>query len=174
MNVSDTQERLRLRLRPFNEGHGSTIAGWVQTARQLLWLAPATEMPLTAEKVVGWTRPTGQAFILTRDGHDTPLGYGELNPMRRQPRHLWLGHAIVCPDQRGRGIGQALVQALVDHAFDRLGADRISLIVFPENVAAIECYKRVGFIPVGHEYHRFGQSSKRHRFLRLEFLPPRQ
>ena len=172
MKVTDTHERLRVRLLPFHEGHGSTIADWVQTAEQLLWLAPATEMPLTMEKVVGWTRPGGQAFILTCDGDETPLGYGELNPMRRQPRHIWLGHAIVRPDQRGRGIGKALIQALVGYAFDRIGADRISLIVFPENTAAVECYRRVGFVPVGQEYHQFGRSKQRHQFLRLEILPP--
>jgi RimJ/RimL family protein N-acetyltransferase len=125
-------------------------------------------MPLTAEKIIGWHQPGRKAFVLVEEPHASPLGYAELNPMRRDPGHFWLGHAIVRPDLRKRGIGKMFVRALVRHAFERLGAERISLIVFPENTAAVECYRRVGFIPVREEYHEFGTKRTRHRFLRLE------
>jgi ribosomal protein S18 acetylase RimI-like enzyme len=63
------------------------------------------------------------------------------------------------------------MRALVRQAVKRFRANRISLIVFPENTAAVECYRRVGFVPVTEEYHAFGEKGTKHRFLRLELRP---
>lgn len=134
-------------------------------------MAPSTSLPLTANKVITWKRPGGRALVLIHAGDSRPLGYGELNPLRADPAHLWLGHVIVRPDQRGRGAGQALVRALLEFAAERLFARNVSLIVFPENKAAIKCYRRVGFSIAGEEYHRFGGVGPRHRFLRLDIDP---
>lgn len=168
--MSDPAQPLRpaLRLLPFHDRYAATIERWVTTEQQLRWLAPGTTMPLTAKKVIGWQKPGGRAFVLVPQHDDAPLGYAELNPMQREPEHLWLGHAVIRPDARRQGIGKAFVQVLVRHAFERLGANRISLIVFPENTAAVECYRRAGFAPVREEYHAFGDDHTKHRFLRLE------
>ncbi|MGB2985910.1 MAG: GNAT family N-acetyltransferase [Phycisphaerae bacterium] len=162
-----TQLREQLHLEVFDPRYAATIAQWTETDEQLRWLAPSTHPPLTAEKVIGWKKPTGDAFLLTRKGDAEPVGYGELNPMRREVDHLWLGHVVIRPDQRGRGTGQAFVRALLDHAFDRCCAGRVSLIVFPDNTVAIQCYVRAGFTIIGDEYHRFGGIGPRYRFLRL-------
>jgi RimJ/RimL family protein N-acetyltransferase len=144
----------------------------VPDPQQLRLLAPGTEPPLTAAKVDRWKKPGGYAFVLVEAGTPDPLGYGELNPMRSERRHMWLGHIVICPQRRGRGIGQAFVRALVSHAFDRLAAQRISLIVFPENTPAVRCYRRLGFVEVGEEYHGFNGAPRRHRLLRFEIKPP--
>ena len=91
--------------------------------------------------------------------------------MRREPGHLWLGHLVVRPDQRGKGAGQVLVRALLAYASERHLASRVSLIVFPDNTAALKCYRRVGFTIVGEEYHQFGDVGPRRRLLRLEIDP---
>ena len=129
-------------------------------------------MPLTAEKVIGWHKATGESFVLVNEPDPAPIGYAELNPMQREPGHFWLGHAILRPNVRGQGLGQIFVRALVRHAFEQLAADRLSLIVFPENAAAVECYRRVGFSSVREEYHEFGDDRTKHRFLRLEIRQP--
>ena len=165
---STIQGKGQLRLRPFDPLYAAQISQWVETEEQLRWLAPSTQPPLTAAKVVGWTKPGGEAFLLTREGDAKPIGYGELNPMRGTVGHLWLGHVVVRPDQRDRGAGQALVRALLDRAFNTLLAGRVSLIVFPDNVAALQCYRRVGFALMGEEYHRFGGAGPKHRLFRLE------
>ena len=94
--------------------------------------------------------------------------------MRRESDHYWLGHIILAPTHRGRGIGQTFVRALVDHAFDQLCATKMSLIVSPGNDAAIQCYCRAGFKIVAEEIHRFGPAKTKHRFLRLEAKPPHE
>jgi RimJ/RimL family protein N-acetyltransferase len=144
----------------------------VESDEELLWLAPSTVPPLTVEKVTAWKKPNGEAFLLTCENDPLPIGYGELNPMRHEPDHLWLGHIIVSPPYRRQGTGQAFIQAMLDHAFHRFFASRVSLIVFPANQAAVRCYRRVGFMVTSEEYHRFGTTGKMQRLLRLEIEAP--
>ena len=87
--------------------------------------------------------------------------------MRAEPHHLWLGHVIVQPEARGYGLGQTLVRKLLAYGIKRHRAKLASLIVFPENVDAIECYHRVGFQTTGEEHHRFSSGPKE-RLLRLQ------
>lgn len=155
-------------LQPFTAAHAAQIAQWVRTEQELHWVAPSTSWPLTPAKVTGWLRPSGRAFVLAAEHSSIPLGYGELNPMRRSPGDLWLGHVIVRADQRGEGLGLALVRGLLVQAFDRMAARSALLIVFPDNTAAIRCYRRAGFKVTGEEVHRFTESGGYERLLRLE------
>lgn len=156
------------RLTPFQSWHAPTIARWVQTPQQLRWLAPGTSPPLTAEKIMGWHKSGGTAFVLVKGGEGPPWGYGEINPMPGGGGHVWLGHVIVRPDQRGRGLGSYLLRALLAEAFERQNATRVALIVFPDNLAALRCYRRAGFNLSGEEHHQFGNAGPTHRLLRLE------
>jgi RimJ/RimL family protein N-acetyltransferase len=161
---------------PFTMLHAPTVAGWVESEEELHWLAPSTAPPLTAAKVAGWLQPGRNAALLMQEGDHTPVGYAELNPMRRDPSHLWIGHIVIRPDKRGEGLGKSLVEQLLAEAFERQKASRVSLIVFPQNTAAVECYKRVGFTLIGDEYHQF-RDGPCERMLRFEILPsdrPRQ
>jgi len=161
-----------IRLVSFDPLHASTVAGWVRTRNDLRWLAPSTAPPLTAGKVLGWLRPGGQAFSLVEGADALPAGYGELNPMRSDANHLWLGHIIVRPDLRGQGLGRAFVRSMMEHAFDQLGTNRISLIVFPDNATAVACYLGIGFKLVGEERHQFGGCGPEEPMLRMEISPP--
>ncbi|MEV1330567.1 GNAT family N-acetyltransferase [Micromonospora costi] len=49
------------------------------------------------------------------------------------------------PDARGRGVGDALVEAVAQWA-RRSGADRLRLAVVPGNKAAVRLYERQGFV----------------------------
>lgn len=171
MSSTVSQDSGRLCLVRFEPRYASQIAEWVETDEQLRWVAPSARPPLTAAKVAAWKRPSGEAFTILRESDGQAVGYGELNPMQREPGHLWLGHLIVRPDQRGKGAGQVLVRALLAYASERYLATRVSLIVFPDNAAALKCYRRVGFTIVGEEYHQFGGVGPRHRLLRLEIDP---
>lgn len=50
---------------------------------------------------------------------------------------------------QGRGVGRALLGALVDCADRSLGLRRIELTVFPDNIPAITLYRSLGFIEEG-------------------------
>jgi ribosomal protein S18 acetylase RimI-like enzyme len=54
----------------------------------------------------------------------------------------------VAPWARGRGVGDALLRAALDHG-RRLGFDRLVLDVGDHNAPAIALYERFGFVPTG-------------------------
>ena len=158
----------RLRLKPFQVSSASIVAGWVSGADELRLLAPMTAAPLTAQKVAAWQRPQTRSFLLFVGDREDPVGYAELNAIRDDPYHYWLGHIVLCPALRGLGIGGRFVRALVSTALDEQGARRVSLIVCPDNAPAIRCYERAGFDLVSEEIHRFPKPPRRIRMLRYE------
>jgi RimJ/RimL family protein N-acetyltransferase len=106
-------------------------------------------------------------------GESLPCGYGEINPMRTDPGHSWLGHLLIDPARRGTGLGSRLTNELVRWAFDLGGAGRLSLVVFPENLPAVACYHRCGFQLRGEETQQFNNQGPRHTLLRFEMFAPK-
>lgn len=153
---------------PFTSSMGPIVASWVTSADEAYWLAPGTVPPITSEKIGGWKKPGGHCLLGFVDSPLVPVAYGELNPMRYERKGFWIGHVIVNPLHRGRGVGGMFVSSILDHAFGTLKARRVSLVVFPENVAAIRCYTHCGFCIVGEERHSFRPESPPVRLLRLE------
>lgn len=70
--------------------------------------------------------------------------------LRAKVRHI--GHVMgmmVHPDAQGRGIGRALLEALVREAGDTLGLELLTLTVTDGNGPAVALYERAGFIRFG-------------------------
>ena len=157
----------------FEPAWAGTVAGWVRSDEELFWLAPATAPPLTAEKVLAWLRTDRDAYLLRWGQAAEPIGYAELGQMPDTADQMWLGHFVIAPAQRGRGLGGQFMQLLLDAARRRHRARRICLIVFPHNVAAIRCYQRAGLQSSGYERRYFHTTGRHHRLLRMSIeLPP--
>lgn len=60
------------------------------------------------------------------------------------------------PALHGHGLGTDAVATLVRHLFDQRGHHRLTIDPAADNAAAIRCYEKVGFLPVGvlHQYER--------------------
>ncbi|MEZ4410998.1 MAG: GNAT family N-acetyltransferase [Polyangiales bacterium] len=91
-------------------------------------------------------REVVSTFLASVDGED--LGLCVLAPYGDDPRTLGLFSVWVAPTARGRGVGDALLRAVVDRARS-LSATRVLLDVGDHNVAAIALYTRHGFRPTG-------------------------
>jgi aminoglycoside 6'-N-acetyltransferase len=65
------------------------------------------------------------------------------------------------PSVRGRGLGADAIHTLARHLFDEYGHHRIVIDPAAENTAAIRCYTKVGFRPVGvmRQYERGADGS---------------
>ncbi|MFH0980036.1 MAG: GNAT family N-acetyltransferase [Planctomycetota bacterium] len=161
-----------LHLRRFLPHYAGTVAGWVADDRELFWVAPSTESPLTAEKVLGWTQDRGSPLVISATEDETPIGYAELNPLRKRPDHCWIGHVIIAPNWRGRGFGAAFMRLVLEHAFHELHAARVSLIVFPDNCQAVRCYVNAGFTIHDEQYHNFGRPERSYRMHHLVCANP--
>jgi len=75
------------------------------------------------------------------------------------------------PTMHGRGIGSAAVAALARHLFDEHGHHRLVIDPATDNLAAIDCYSRVGFRPVGvMRQYELGADGTWHDGLLMELL----
>ncbi len=74
------------------------------------------------------------------DGTDVFAPYKYLE----EPDTWYICGIAVTPEHRGRGIGRELMQIAGNQAVEH-GYDRISLVVFEENRAAVRLYKDLGY-----------------------------
>src|SRR5688572_16290537 len=84
--------------------------------------------------------------VVARDGEGRPIGTGRLTPQHT------IGRMAVLADWRGRGVGDALLLALIDEA-RRLGWREVSL---HSQVSATGFYTRHGFLPYDARYVEAG------------------
>jgi predicted GNAT family N-acyltransferase len=84
--------------------------------------------------------------VIARDAEGRPIGTGRLTPERK------IGRMAVLPDWRGRGVGDALLVALLDEARAR----RWPEVTLHAQVSAIGFYAKHGFVPVGARFMEAG------------------
>lgn len=99
------------------------------------------------------------AHVLARDAEGRPIGTGRLTPERT------IGRMAVLREWRGRGVGDALLQALIAEA-ERRQWPEVSLHA---QVSAIGFYARHGFVPEGERYMEAGIE---HRNMRRQLGGP--
>lgn len=89
------------------------------------------------------------ARLVMRDG-DVVVGWAALSPTSK--REVYRGVAestvYVTEKQRGKGIGRALLEALITES-ESNGIWTIQASIFPENTASVELHLRCGFREVG-------------------------
>jgi len=84
--------------------------------------------------------------VVARDADGLPIGTGRLTPERK------LGRMAVLPAWRGRGVGDAMLVALVDLARQQ-GWRELALNA---QVSAFGFYAKHGFVPYGARFHEAG------------------
>lgn len=96
--------------------------------------------------------------VIARDDRNRPIGTGRLTPEHK------IGRMAVLPEWRGRGVGDALLVALMDQA-RALGWTEVSLNA---QVSAEGFYARHGFRPYG---GRFMEAGIEHQAMRRALEP---
>lgn len=91
--------------------------------------------------------PDDLALVAERDG--AILGQAGWQRFKGRRNHVAVIGMGVHDDHAGRGIGTALLAALVDAADRWYAIRRLELSVFPDNEAALRLYWRFGFIEEG-------------------------
>ena len=75
-------------------------------------------------------------------------GLHPVGPAQRR-RHVMMLGLCVAKAAQGKGVGNALMQALIDYADNWAGVLRIELTVYPDNARAIALYEKFGFVHEG-------------------------
>jgi len=155
------------RIESFAPAHAESVCRWVSSDHELFLLAPLTHPPLTAHKVSTWSHNADESLVLVSRANEL-LAYGELNQMPLSERQRWIGHLVVAPACRGRGLGRRFVLTLLERAFAIGDVDSVSLVVFPLNEPAVRCYRQLGFVQTGIQKRRFRESPIRHDLLEMK------
>lgn len=95
--------------------------------------------------------------LVARGERDDVLGWAALTPVSSRPVYRGVAEVSVYvdPDHARRGIGRALLLALVD-ASERAGIWTLRAGIFPENEASIRLHESCGFRLLG-THQRMGQ-----------------
>lgn len=131
------------------------------------------EEPVTLDNRRSWLQgrlALGYPVLVARDESGV-LGFASFGDFRPWPcyRHTVEHSVHVRADQRGRGIGAALVEALLPRARDR-GKHVIVAAVDADNTVSLRLHRRLGFDEVG----RFREVGRKFdRWLDLVFLQRR-
>jgi GNAT superfamily N-acetyltransferase len=88
--------------------------------------------------------PKGELLLAKRGDH--VLGCIALKPLE-PPRTAEIKRLFVRPQARGKGVGKALIEAILKTA-RQLGYGEIKLDTLPEMEGAIALYKANGFVPI--------------------------
>ena len=116
-----------------------------------LVVAGSLQLPWTPQDV--WRRRTEVAELdyprLVAAVEDLIVGIIELEIGEDRRRHSGSLTMAVRDDYQGRGVGSALLTAMVELAEQWLGLTRLEVVVFTDNSPAIALYKRFNFVVEG-------------------------
>lgn len=72
-------------------------------------------------------------------------GHFIIRYIHKDRRILRFGWVIVDDSKRGKGYGRQMLTLGLKYAFEILGAEKVTIGVFENNLPAYQCYKAVGF-----------------------------
>ena len=138
--------------RPFNINDASTILSWCKDKHAFrLWSADRyKDFPAQPEEMMEQYKGDNM-YPLTAVVGDTIIGHILLRYPTDDQTHIRFGFVIVDDSQRGKGYGKQMLRLAIDYAQQELGAQKMTLGVFCDNLSALECYKSVGFRITGED-----------------------
>lgn len=90
------------------------------------------------------------SYMLVAEVEGTVVGLAGLHwGGRMRSRHVADLGMFIHADYQGKGVGSALMQALVEAADRWLGLVRLELEVYPDNERAVKLYEKFGFVVEG-------------------------
>jgi putative acetyltransferase len=122
------------------------------------------------------SEPVDGEFFLVACAGDEIVGNAGLHPTGKSPRRshaMAIGMAVPSAWQ-GKGVGSALMSAIVDLADNWLNVTRLELTVYTDNAPAIALYRKFGFEIEGtHKAYalRAGRYVDAHAMARLRAKP---
>ena len=113
--------------------------------------AHAGTLQLPFPSTAGWEKRIadigGDDYLLVADVGGEVVGNAGLHPASKSPRRRHAGTIgmAVRDDWHGRGVGTALMTAIVDLADNWIGYSRLELTAYTDNEAALALYRKFGF-----------------------------
>ena len=140
-----------MRIRPYIPNKDfEYIAKWIDNERtHAFWSANRFPYPITPESFHDFlekisTEWTDSAYVATENNGQV-VGFFCYS-VNTENNIGFLKFVIVDKEKRGNGYGKEMLNLAVQYAFQITGAAAVQLNVFNENIAAKQCYEKVGFV----------------------------
>ena len=144
-----------IRLRPYKPCDAQSIAAWIDNEEIFhMWGGDRFgSFPITADVMERkYTLDNGDCaepdnffpWTAVNDA-DEPVGHFIMRYLNGDRRVWRFGWVIVNPSLRGSGYGTQMLVLGLKYAFGFLGAEKVTIGVFENNLPAYHCYLRAGF-----------------------------
>lgn len=144
-----------MRLRPFKKCDADTIVGWIKNEKIFrFWCADRFESyPITGSDLISQYEDLAyNDDIFHFAAYDETGIVGHFNiryPDKNDINTVRFGYVIVDDKKRGKGLGKQMITLALEYAVDYMHASKVTIGVFEENEAALNCYLSCGFKDTG-------------------------
>jgi RimJ/RimL family protein N-acetyltransferase len=139
-----------IRLEAFERSDFKQLMAWIDSPEfMVIWGGKTFSYPLTEQQLETYICSNALIYRVVYEDNNEVIGHINLtmDPSNHSGR---IGKVIVGNrNLQGLGIGQLMVQKVLDIAFGQMKLHRVSLGVFDFNHAAIACYEKAGFVKEG-------------------------
>lgn len=130
--------------RPAKETDIPIICGFPQSEEELFFLFPKATYPLTPSQLREAILQRADSTVVEHSGEIA----GFANFYRWETGGCCsIGNVIVSPVDRGRGVGRYLIERMIDLAFSKHQAAKVTVSCFNQNIAGLLLYPKLGFQP---------------------------
>lgn len=131
-------------LEPFRQSDFDRLIAWVDNEELLITIAGTVfTFPLTADQLQKYLEDE-KSISFNIISEEKSIGHAEIQLAEDGTCKI---DKLLIGDRsdRGKGIGEKVMSALLKYAFDKLPVHTVELNVFDWNTAGIRCYEKVGF-----------------------------
>jgi RimJ/RimL family protein N-acetyltransferase len=150
-----------IKLIPFSSSDFDTLIHWVDSEELLVTIAgPVFTYPLTKDQLQTYLHDeNSHSFTIVDAESAKKIGHAEI---ALTGKDLYKIDKLIIgdPSQRGKGIGQQVMKALLVYSFEQLHAETVELNVFDWNTGGIRCYEKTGFVKTENSEMQFPIADK--------------
>jgi RimJ/RimL family protein N-acetyltransferase len=145
-----------IKLEHFERTDFKKLIDWIDSPKFLLqWGGQTFCFPLDEQQLENYIKSANTYAIQTliyrvmHEENDEVIGHISLQ-IDRINKSARIGKVLIGEkSKRGQGIGQLMIEKVLNIAFEELKLHRVSLGVFSFNLSAIACYEKAGFVKEG-------------------------
>ncbi|WP_214229433.1 GNAT family protein [Pedobacter sp. B4-66] len=133
-------------LEQFDENDFKRLISWVDNEEMLVQFAgPLFSFPLTIGQLQEYKNDKNRHLFKVIGPDNHAIGHAELFQSDDEKMVRICRVLIGDKTKRGQGIGQQIINELLNISFVKLDKENVELNVYDWNTSAIKCYEKVGF-----------------------------
>ena len=136
-----------IELTPFKPSDFDRFISWIDSKELLITIAGTVlTYPLTTDQLHTYLNDSKSiSFNVVDIIQSKTIGHAEI--IRTGIGTCKLDKILIGDKAiRGKGIGEELMNELLDYSFGKLDINEVELYVYDWNIAGIKCYEKVGFV----------------------------